>query len=66
MACLCDLIVPYVNSCNLRSNNNNNNYYYYYYSHFTGHLLSRYRRISECLYSIVNGEAGRYAPYRPA
>ena len=37
-----------------------------YYSHFTGHLLSRYRRISECLYSIVNGEAGRYAPYRPA
>ena len=37
-----------------------------YYSHFTGHLLSRYRRISECLYSIFNGQAGRYAPYRPA
>ena len=44
----------------------NMNYYNIYYSHFTGHLLSRYRRISECLYSIVNGEAGRYAPYRPA
>ena len=24
-----------------------------YYSHFIGHLLSRYRRISDCLYSIV-------------
>ena len=37
-----------------------------YYSHFIGHLLSRYRRISDCLYSIVYGQAGRYAPYRPA
>ena len=33
-----------------------------YYSHFIGHLLSRYRRISDCLYSIVYGQAGRYAP----
>ena len=32
------------------------------YSHFIGHLLSRYRRISDCLYSIVYGQAGRYAP----
>ena len=37
-----------------------------YYSHIIGHLLSRYRRISDCLYSIVYGHAGRYAPYRPA
>ena len=35
-----------------------------YYSHFIGHLLSRYRRISDCLYSIVYGHAGRYTPYR--
>ena len=35
-----------------------------YYSHFIGHLLSRYRRISDCLYSIVYGQTGRYAPYR--
>ena len=33
-----------------------------YYSHFIGHLLSRYRRISDCSYSIVYGHAGRYAP----
>ena len=38
----------------------------HYYSHFIGHLLSRYRRISDCLYSIVYGQAGRYAPYRPS
>ena len=37
-----------------------------YYSHFIGHLLSRYRRISDYLYSIVKRQAGRYAPYRPA
>ena len=42
------------------------NYVIRYYSHFIGHLLSRYRRISDCLYSIVYGQAGRYAPYRPA
>ena len=40
--------------------------YIMYYSHFIGHLLSRYRRISDCLYSIVYGQAGRYASYRPA
>ena len=28
-----------------------------YYSHFIGHLLSRYRRISDCLSSIVYGQA---------
>ena len=37
------------------------NFYIVYYSHFIGHLLSRYRRISDCLYSIVYGHAGRYA-----
>ena len=35
------------------------------YSHFIGHLLSRYRRISDCLYNIVYGQTGRYALYRP-
>ena len=33
-----------------------------YYSHFIEHLLSRYGRIIDCLYSIVYGQAGRYAP----
>ena len=40
-----------INTCGIR-----------YYSHFIGHLLSRYRRISDCSYSIVYGQAGRYAP----
>ena len=44
----------------------NMNYYNIYYSHYIGHLLSRYRRISDCLFSIVYGQAGRYTPYRPA
>ena len=50
----------------IRVNSNTTIIVIMYYSHFIGHLLSRYRRISNCLYSIVYGQAGRYAPYRPA